>query len=175
VVALAVAGVSTGLVAAKPVAAVPLTLVLQKSDFPSGTAWVSGAMRADGLLGLRELGAAPRGGAFFNTAMPVAQGSEGVYGELREFPSKAHARKGFAFLRAGMKPLTPFAAPRFGDAQVTNMKRGPAPIAEVLVLRNRTVWSIMVRADQFYAISMARARSELVKYAGLQQQHVGGG
>ena len=74
-----------------------------------------------------------------------------------------------------MKPLTPFAAPRFGDAQVTNLIRGPAPRVEMLVLRNRTVWSILVRADQFYAITMARARSELLKYAGLHQQRIGGG
>ena len=173
--ALAVAGISAAPVAAKTAAAVPLTSVLQKSEFPSDTRWIAWPMRAEELFTLERLGTAPRRGASFATSIPVGQGSETVGGFLIEFPSKAHARKGFALMRATMKPLTPFAAPRFGDAQVTNLKRGPAPRAEVLVLRNRTVWSIWAGAEVFYAISVARARSDLVKYAGLQQQHIGGG
>jgi hypothetical protein len=173
-IALAVVGIAAAFASSGP--RNPLVLVLRPADFPAKSDPVDAgpmpAAFARKLRGIRTLG---RAAQYFANIPFGPEHSQTVYGLVVTTPSVAEARKVFAWqkrtaMRLG-RGASPLRLPRFGDEQVA-LANGETDSGRLLVRRNAVVWRLDVAADGELALSPARVRDELEKYAELQRERI---
>jgi hypothetical protein len=172
--------------AATALPANPLRVVLTPSAFPGTPSdFPANADPADAgpmppwfarkLRGIHVVG---RGARFFASIPFGPERAETVSGLVVTTPSPAQARKVFAWQkRTALRRRqgdTRLRLPRLGDEQV-GLLRGDTDSGRLLVRRNRVVWRVEIAADGALALSPARVRGELLKYATKQRDRVGKG
>jgi hypothetical protein len=157
----------------------PLALVLRPPDFPAKADPVdAGPMPASFARKLRGIEAVGRGARYFASIPFGPERSQSVSGLVVATASAGEARKVYAWqkrtamrLRKGASPLR---LPRFGDEQVA-LSNGDTDSGRLLVRRNTVVWRLEVAAAGELALSSARVRDELAKYAAKQRDKIGRG
>jgi hypothetical protein len=178
-VALLVSGTVAVAASAANAPANPLSVVLRPADFPAKADPVdAGPMPASFARKLRGIRAVGRAAQYF-ASIPFGPGrAESVSGLVVTTASLADARKVYAWqkrtaMRRGSGAET-LRLPRFGDEQVA-VADGETDAGRLLVRRNTVVWRIEVAAGGALALSPARVRDELVKYATKQGGRAGKG
>lgn len=157
----------------------PLGVVLKPTDFPTKSDPVdAGPMPASFARKLRGIRSAGRAAQYFARIPFGPERAQTVSGLVVSTPSLADARRVYAWQkRTAMrrtKGVTALRLPRFGDAQVA-LANGETDSGRLLVRRNAIVWRLEVAADGELALSPARIRDELVKYAAKQRKRIGKG
>jgi len=159
---------------AASLARAPSQVMLLKSDFPTGTQYTWGKVPTNVIQAMKKLGITSSG-AYYAATRYIGNkgGSEIVSGSVYTTASSREARKAYvAFARDYRSGTAKLTVPSYGDEQMTSYKPG-SEIAELLVRRNTTVWSLSV---QVMGVGVQiQLPAELKKYAAKQKARVGAG
>jgi hypothetical protein len=159
-------------IALAPAGSDPLTLVLQRSDFPASAKWTNGRMPASFERGMAAAGV-PGRAAFFSTSLPKgAAKTQTVNGLVMVLRSPRDARRAFALFKQDLapRPRDIVRLPAYGDEQVATARTRPVEKGEVLVRRGAVVWQLEIGAMGVLALSRSQVLSELRTYAAKQKR-----
>lgn len=153
----------------------PGRLVLQRSDFPAGTAWSS--TRATSLeRSLKQAGIVGRATGY-TAVVPQGKTEELlVSGLVITLADATQATRVFASYRnpfpAAASDITRLST-SFGDEQLAIVTKGVVR-ADLRVRKGSTVWRLEIKWAGTDRLTRARALLELKRYATKQQRRIGG-
>jgi hypothetical protein len=153
----------------------PLTLVLQRSDFPAKTTWSQlrhpTMERSYSRAGLQARVAGyyaeiPRG----STELTL------VSGDISVFAGAAQARRAFSSFKAHPAYMKPVRVPSYGDEQVALIQTSAAgPRVELRVRRGAVIWRLAVVGSGTESLTKAQVLTTLNTYAPKQKRRIGSG
>jgi hypothetical protein len=154
----------------------PLSLVLQRADFPAKTRWTSQRSPAFEKT-LTDAGLQGKAAFFF---ADIARGSTEtllVSGLVIVLPNAAQARRAFASYRnvfpATKRDIVRLTA--YGDEQVAVVPTQPGVRADLRVRTGAVVWRLEIKWAGTVRFTRAQALAELATYARKQKRRVGRG
>ena len=177
--------VTTGGVVAGVSTKAPTALILQKSDFPAGTAYDADDSDLSGFKPRLQAG-----GVDYEAATATALGYSSAKGSLNVVavvfltPSVTQAKKAFKLLRPPGQGTfwspggTPLPATAYGDEQVGRLKAAGSEgiwFARMVVRKRATVWALSVSSERRPPIAKGEVLAAFNAFARKQKARVGSG
>jgi hypothetical protein len=163
----------------------PLSLVLQKSDFPAGVQYTVESSDLSGFKPyLQAAGVSYEPASYDATSYSKAKGFLHVAGMVFTTPSVAQARTGFATILAqrnlpfwiGVR--TPLALPSYGDQHVARFDPAGGEgqwTVNMMVRKRATLWLLHLVSERRPAISKSEVLATFAALARKQRGRVGNG